>query len=82
VHNIVTGIAIKCSLKGIFIMPLTTSNLDFTEWGTLFTSPGTAVALLDHLLHHSHVVTMRGDSYRIRNRLVPPGTTIGGNAIT
>ena len=33
---------------------------------------GTAAALLDRLLHHAHVITLRGDSYRIRNRLVPP----------
>ncbi len=52
-----------------------TSNLDFSEWGTLFASPGTAAALLDRLLHHAHVITLRGDSYRVRNRLVPPKPT-------
>ena len=51
---------------------IVTSNLDFSDWGTLFASPGTAVALLDRLLHHAHVITLRGDSYRVRNRLVPP----------
>ena len=51
---------------------IVTSNLNFSEWGTLFTSPGTVAALLDRLLHHAHVITLRGDSYRIRNRLVPP----------
>jgi len=51
---------------------IVTSNLDFSDWGTLFASPSTATALLDRLLHHAHVITMRGDSYRIRNRLVPP----------
>lgn len=61
---------------------IVTSNLDFAEWGTLFASPGTAAALLDRLLHHAHVITMRGDSYRIRNRLVPPRTTTGGDVIT
>jgi DNA replication protein DnaC len=52
-----------------------TSNLDFSEWGTLFASPSTAAAVLDRLLHHAHVITLRGDSYRVRNRLVPPGLT-------
>jgi len=56
---------------------IVTSNLDFSEWGTLFASPGTAAALLDRLLHHAHVITLRGDSYRVRNRLVPPGLTRG-----
>ncbi|MGI6513712.1 MAG: IS21-like element helper ATPase IstB [Syntrophomonadales bacterium] len=51
---------------------IVTSNLDFSEWGTLFAGPGTAAALLDRLLHHAHVITLRGDSYRVRNRLVPP----------
>lgn len=48
-----------------------TSNLDFSDWGTLFASPATAAALLDRLLHHAHVITLRGDSYRVRNRVVP-----------
>lgn len=52
-----------------------TSNLDFSEWGTLFASPSTAAAVLDRLLHHAHVITLRGDSYRVRNRLVPPALT-------
>lgn len=56
---------------------IVTSNLDFSEWGTLFASPGTAAALLDRLLHHAHIITLRGDSYRVRNRLVPPGLTRG-----
>ncbi|MGC7847819.1 ATP-binding protein [Desulforudis sp. 1088] len=54
---------------------VTYSNLDFSDWGTLFASPGTAAALLDRLLHHAHVITLRGDSYRVRNRLVPPKLT-------
>ena len=54
---------------------IVTSNLDFSEWGTLFAGPGTAAALLDRLLHHAHVITLRGDSYRVRNRLVPPKPT-------
>jgi DNA replication protein DnaC len=61
---------------------IVTSNLDFAEWGTLFASAGTAAALLDRLLHHAHVITMRGDSYRIRNRLVPPRPTPGGDDMT
>jgi DNA replication protein DnaC len=54
---------------------IVTSNLDFSEWGTLFAGPGTAAALLDRLLHHAHVITLRGDSYRVRNRLVPHRST-------
>jgi DNA replication protein DnaC len=28
--------------------------------------PWVATAILDPLLHHSHVLTIRGDSYRLR----------------
>ena len=27
-----------------------------------------ATAILDRLLHHSHVITIRGDSYRLREK--------------
>jgi DNA replication protein DnaC len=27
-----------------------------------------ATAILDRLLHHSHVLTIRGDSYRLREK--------------
>lgn len=36
---------------------IVTSNLDFSEWGTLFASPSTAAAVLDRLLHHAHYPT-------------------------
>ena len=36
------------------------------EWGTVFADPVVATAILDRLLHHSHVLTIRGDSYRLR----------------
>ena len=53
---------------------IVTSNLDFAEWGTLFTNTSTAAAILDRLLHHAHVFNLRGDSYRMRNRLRPVNT--------
>ena len=42
---------------------LVTSNRSVGEWGTVFGDPVVATAILDRLLHHSHVVTIRGDSY-------------------
>jgi DNA replication protein DnaC len=51
---------------------IVTSNLDFQDWGRLFDQPATAAAFLDRLLHHAHVISLRGDSYRVRNRLTPP----------
>lgn len=32
----------------------------------MFGDPVVATAILDRLLHHSHVLTIRGDSYRLR----------------
>lgn len=45
---------------------LITSNRSVAEWGAVFGDPVVATAILDRLLHHSHVLTIRGDSYRLR----------------
>jgi len=47
---------------------LLTSNRSVGEWGTVFGDPIVATAILDRLLHHSQVVTIRGDSYRLREK--------------
>ena len=56
--------------KGAMIL---TSNLGFAEWGQLFGDPVVATALLDRLLHHAVVITINGNSYRLREHadLVP-----------
>jgi DNA replication protein DnaC len=45
---------------------LITSNRSVAEWSMVFADPVVATAILDRLLHHSHVLTIRGDSYRLR----------------
>jgi DNA replication protein DnaC len=47
---------------------LVTSNRAVSEWGTVFGDAVVATAILDRLLHHSHVITIRGDSYRLREK--------------
>jgi DNA replication protein DnaC len=47
---------------------LLTSNRSISEWGTVFADPVVATAILDRLLHHSHVLTIRGDSYRLAEK--------------
>lgn len=47
---------------------LVTSNRSVAEWGTVFGDVVVATAILDRLLHHSHVITIRGDSYRLRTK--------------
>jgi len=44
-----------------------TSNKGFEDWGTIFGDDVMASALIDRLLHHCHIVNIRGNSYRMRN---------------
>ena len=41
-----------------------TSNKGFEEWGEVFGDEVMAAALIDRLVHHCHLVTVRGNSYR------------------
>ena len=45
-----------------------TSNKGFGEWGELLGDTVIASAILDRLLHHSHVLNIRGESYRLREK--------------
>jgi DNA replication protein DnaC len=51
-----------------------TSNKPFDEWGEIFGDDLMAGALIDRLLHHCHIVNIRGNSYRMRHHqdLWPP----------
>ena len=43
-----------------------TSNKGFEEWGEVFGDDVMAGALIDRLVHHCHIVNIRGNSYRLR----------------
>ena len=43
-----------------------TSNKGFEEWGHVLGDEIMAAALIDRLLHHCHIVNIRGNSYRMR----------------
>jgi DNA replication protein DnaC len=46
-----------------------TSNKSYGEWGSIFgNDPIIATVILDRLLHHSTTITIRGESYRLRER--------------
>lgn len=47
---------------------LLTSNKSFGDWGEVLGDTVIATAILDRLLHHSHVLNIRGDSYRLREK--------------
>ena len=44
-----------------------TSNKGFEEWGEVLGDEVMAAALIDRLLHHCHIVNIRGNSYRMRH---------------
>ncbi len=46
-----------------------TSNKIPSQWGTYFGDESVAMAILDRLLHHSILTVMKGDSYRIKDKL-------------
>lgn len=45
-----------------------TSNKNFTQWGDIFGDNIIASAILDRLLHHCTVITINGNSYRLKDR--------------
>jgi DNA replication protein DnaC len=55
--------------KGSIIL---TSNKSFAEWGGVFGDDALATAILDRFLHHAHVITINGPSYRLKDRLTTP----------
>ena len=48
---------------------IVTSNKGFSEWGEIFSDLAAATAILDRLLHHSQIINIRGNSYRLRERI-------------
>jgi DNA replication protein DnaC len=44
-----------------------TSNKSFEEWGEIFGDDVMAGALIDRLLHHCHIINIRGNSFRMRH---------------
>jgi len=45
-----------------------TSNKNFKEWWNLFSDSVIATAILDRVLHHSHVISIKGESFRLREK--------------
>ncbi len=46
-----------------------TSNKSYGEWGAIFHQDNViASAILDRLLHHSHTINIKGDSYRLKDK--------------
>lgn len=45
-----------------------TTNTPFSKWGEIFGSATLANAVLDRLLHHSEVISIKGPSYRLKDK--------------
>ena len=57
---------------------IVTSNKPFGRWGEVFGDDVVAAAMIDRLVHHAEVLSMKGDSYRLKDRdlgRVPAATT-------
>ena len=45
-----------------------TSNLPFSGWGSVFGDQAVAAAMIDRIVHHADVLTLKGASYRLKGR--------------
>jgi len=45
-----------------------TTNLPLGRWDEVFTSQLAASAILDRLVHHAHIISITGDSYRVKGK--------------
>ena len=48
---------------------IVTSNLEFSQWNRIFIDSRLTAALVDRLIHHAHIITYTGESYRLTNAL-------------
>lgn len=56
---------------------LVTSNLSFSEWGTVFQGERMTVALLDRLTHRCHIFEMNSESFRFKESMKSKGKRKG-----
>jgi DNA replication protein DnaC len=47
---------------------IVTSNKPFSAWSEIFGDEMTAVAMIDRLVHHAEILSLKGDSYRLRGK--------------
>jgi DNA replication protein DnaC len=59
---------------------IVTSNKPFSAWGEIFGDEVTATAMIDRLVHHAEILSLKGDSYRLKDReLARPPRSQGGD---
>ncbi|SFL37743.1 IstB-like ATP binding protein [Gracilibacillus orientalis] len=52
----------QCSL-------MITSNLEFSQWNRIFEDARLTAALVDRVIHHTHILSFTGDCYRVKHAL-------------
>ena len=48
---------------------VTTTNKSFEKWHEIFNDVTLANAILDRLLHHSHIININGNLYRLKDKI-------------
>jgi len=47
---------------------IVTSNKPFSAWGEIFGDEVVAAAMIDRLVHHAEILSLKGDSYRLKDK--------------
>ena len=55
-------LSMRNEMKSIII----TTNLTFNRWQEVFNDPTLTAAMVDRLTHKSHVINIKGDSFRLK----------------
>ncbi len=55
---------------------IVTSNKPFSVWGEVFGDDDVATAMIDRLVHHAEILSLKGDSFRLRGKDLAPGRRI------
>ena len=51
---------------------IVTSNKPFSAWGEIFGDDVAATAMVDRLIHHAEILSLKGDSNRLKDRDLGP----------
>jgi DNA replication protein DnaC len=54
---------------------IVTSNKPFSKWGEIFGDDAVATAMIDRLIHHADILSLKGDSYRLKGKELGPRPT-------
>lgn len=46
------------------------TNLEFSRWGSVFGDDQMAAAVIDRVVHHGHLLRLKGESYRVKRALM------------